>query len=146
MARISLSFWCFLYIRVYNFISQMQGYPQWNKTCMKHSYKFNLHLCCPHQIMRLQIQKKSNHSPRVPIMYTHDFIFLVYLIIYLNLWKPAFSNYRMVSFISSYYSRGRCGSDRMVVGFITIYVPLTLWVQIPPRLGVLNCDKVSQWH
>ena len=48
---------------------------------------------------------------------------------------------------------GRCGRDRMVVGFITTYIcnkclsPLTLWVWIPIRRGVLDtalCDKVCQ--
>ena len=49
---------------------------------------------------------------------------------------------------------GRRGRDRMVVGFITYYLcnqcqsPLTLWVQILLRRGVLDttlCDKVCQW-
>jgi hypothetical protein len=50
-------------------------------------------------------------------------------------------------------SRGHHGRDSMVVRFITTYSikclpPLTLWVQILIRRGLLNttwCDKVCQW-
>ena len=50
--------------------------------------------------------------------------------------------------------RGRRGRDRMVVEFTTTYVcnrcisPLTLWVRIPIRRGLLDttlCNKVCQW-
>ena len=51
--------------------------------------------------------------------------------------------------------QGHRGRDRMVVGFTTtMYLfnqclsPLTLWVWIPLRWGVLDttlCDKVCQW-
>jgi hypothetical protein len=48
--------------------------------------------------------------------------------------------------------RGRHGSERMAVGFITTYVisayQLTLWIRIPFRWGVLDttlCDKVCLW-
>ena len=48
---------------------------------------------------------------------------------------------------------GRRGRDRMVVGLTTAYVityvsPLTLWIRIPLRPGVLDttlCDKVWLW-
>ena len=45
----------------------------------------------------------------------------------------------------------RPGHDRMVVGSITTYQclsPITLWVRIPRRWGVLDttlCDQVCQW-
>jgi hypothetical protein len=60
---------------------------------------------------------------------------------------------RSYIYITPSYNSGRRGRDRMVVGFITTYIcnkcqsPLTLWVWIPLRRGVLDttlCDKVCQ--
>ena len=57
--------------------------------------------------------------------------------------------------LTSIYSWGRCGRDRMEVGFTTTYAlcnqclsPLMLWVRISIRWRCTTlhvCDKVCQW-
>jgi len=54
----------------------------------------------------------------------------------------------------SIFDRGRCGRDRMVVGFIRYYLcnqclsPQKLWIWSHSWGGVLDttlCDKICQW-
>jgi hypothetical protein len=57
-----------------------------------------------------------------------------------------------IHFIFLLHIRGRCGHDRMVVGFTTTYAislsPLKLWLQIPLTVRCTQytlCDKICRW-
>ena len=105
------------------------------------------HHGCDRMVVGLQLPMQS-----VPIttdvvsskLKTFDFFPLKYYQ-FINLkFKISF---RLLIYIFSYLIGGRCGRDRMIYNYLCnqSISPLTLWVWIPFRWGVLDttlCDKV----